>query len=98
MNNVFSLRKRSFLSPVSPGYTSHIFAQVESSNEGDYRWGHNMRTIAECRRRVQIEVFLGTKRERSRSLAKIMLLMAILARFRDALTKEIKLVGKAKAN
>jgi hypothetical protein len=63
MKNVFSLRKRSFLSPVSTGYTSHIFAEVESSNEGEYRWGHNMLTIADCRRRVQIEFFLGTKRE-----------------------------------
>jgi hypothetical protein len=38
MKNVFSLRKRSFLSPVSTGYTSHIFAEVESSNQGEYRW------------------------------------------------------------
>jgi hypothetical protein len=88
MKNVFSLRKRSFLSPVSTGFTSHIFAEVESSNEGEYRWGHNMLTIADCRRRVQIEFFLGTKRERRRSLAKINLLIAILTRFRDALTKE----------
>ena len=49
MKNVFSLRKRSFLSPVSTGFTSHIFAEVESSNEGEYRWGHNMLTIADCR-------------------------------------------------
>ena len=39
-----------------------------------------MLTIADCRRRVQIEFFLGTKRERRRSLAKINLLMAILTR------------------
>jgi hypothetical protein len=97
MKSVFSLRKRSFLSPVSTGYTSHIFAEVESSNEGEYRWGHNMLTIADCRRRVQIEFFLGTKRERRRSLAKINLLIAILTRFRDALTKEINLIEKAKA-
>src|SRR3954452_17942974 len=38
MENVFSLRKRSFLSPVSTGFTSHIFAEVESSNQGEYRW------------------------------------------------------------
>jgi hypothetical protein len=81
MKNVFSLRKRSFLSPVSTGYTSHILAEVESSNEGEYRWGHNMLTIADCRRRVQIEFFLGTKRERPRSLAKINLLINILTRF-----------------
>ena len=97
MKNVFSLRKRSFLSPVSTGFTSHIFAEVESSNQGEYRWGHNMLTIADCRRRVQIEFFLGTKRERRRSLAKINLLIAILTRFRDALTKEIALIEKAKA-
>ena len=97
MKNVFSLRKRSFLSPVSTGYTSHIFAEVESSNEGEYRWGHNMLTIADCRRRVQIEFFLGTKRERRRSLAKINLLINILTRFRDALAKEITLIEKAKA-
>jgi hypothetical protein len=57
MKSVFSLRKRSFLSPLSTGFTSHIFAEVESSNEGEYRWGHNMLTIADCRRRVQIEFF-----------------------------------------
>jgi hypothetical protein len=97
MKNVFSLRKRSFLSPVSTGYTSHIFAEVESSNGGEYRWGHNMLTIADCRRRVQIEFFLGTKRERHRSLAKINLLIAILTRFRDVLTNEIRLIEKARA-
>jgi len=67
MKNVFSLRKRSFLSPVSTGYTSHIFAEVESSNEGEYRWGHNMLTIADCRRRVQIEFFLGTLIEKAKA-------------------------------
>ena len=62
MKNGFSVRKGSFLSPVSTGYTSHMFAEVESSDEGEYRWGHNMLTIADCRRRVQIEFFWGTKR------------------------------------
>src|SRR5688500_4327744 len=97
MKNVFSLRKRSFLSPVSTGFTSHIFAEVESSNEGEYRWGHNMLTIADCRRSVQMEFFLGPDRERRRSIAKINLLIAILTRFRDALTREIALIEKAKA-
>jgi hypothetical protein len=55
-----------------------------------------MLTIADCRRRVQIEFFLGTKRERRRSLAKINLLINILTRFRDALAKEIALIDKAK--
>ena len=81
----------------STGFTSHILAEVESSNEGEYRWGHNMLTIADCRRKVQIEFFLGTKRERRRSLAKINLLISILTRFREVLTKEIALIEKAKA-
>jgi len=56
-----------------------------------------MLTTADCRRRVQIEFFLGTKQERRRSLAKINLLIAILTRLPDALTKEIALIEKAKA-
>jgi hypothetical protein len=56
-----------------------------------------MLTIADCRRIVQIEFFLGTKRQRCRSLAKINLLISILMRFRDALSKEINLIQKAKA-
>ena len=94
---MFSLFASVHSSRLSTGFTSHIFAEVESSNEGEYRWGHNMLTIADCRRRVQIEFFLGTKRERRRSLAKINLLINILTRFRDALAKEIALIEKAKA-
>jgi len=56
-----------------------------------------MLTIADCRRRVQIEFFLGTKRERQRSLAKINLLINVLMRFRNALAKEIALIEKVKA-
>ena len=58
--------------------------------------GHYMLTMADCRRRIQFEFFLGTKRARRISLAKINLLIDILTAFRDALTKEIALIEKSK--
>jgi hypothetical protein len=51
-----------------------------------------MITIADCRRRIQLEFFIGTKRARRISLAKINLLIDVLTEFRDALTKEIALI------
>jgi hypothetical protein len=96
MKGNFSFRKRAFLNPVSTGHTSYILAETESSRDGEYRWGHYMLTIADCRRRIQLEFFLGTKRARRLSLAKINLLIDILTAFRDALKKEIALIDKAK--
>jgi hypothetical protein len=92
----FNYRKRVFLNPVSTGHTSYILAEIESSREGEYRWGHNMLTIADCRRRIQLEFFLGSKRARRISLTKINLLIDTLTAFRDALKKEIALIDKAK--
>ena len=59
--SIFSHRKRVFLNPISTGHTSYIFTEVESSRGGEYKWGHYMLTIADCRRRIQLEFFLGTK-------------------------------------
>ena len=53
-----------------------------------------MLTLADCRRRVQLEFFLGTKRARRNSLRKINLLIDVLTRFRTALLKEIELIEK----
>lgn len=92
--SIFSHRKRVFLNPISTGHTSYIFTEVESSRGGEYKWGHYMLTIADCRRRVQLEFFLGTKQARRRSLRKIDLLINVLTKFRDALAKEIALIEK----
>ena len=54
-----------------------------------------MLTLADCRRRIQCEFFLGTKQARRNSLRKINLLINLLVRFRDALQKEIDLIEKA---
>ena len=91
----FSYRKRSFLNPTSTGHTSCILAEVESSHNGEYPWGTNMLTFADCKRIIRLEFFLGRKRERRRSIKKINLLIDVLTRFRDALIKESELINKA---
>jgi len=91
---IFSFRKRSFLNPVSTDQTSYIHAVVESTRDGEYPWGTNMLTIADCKRIIQLEFFLGTKRARKVSLAKIDLLIRILTSFRAALAKEIASIEK----
>lgn len=93
---LFTFRKRAFLNPVSTGHNSHILAEVESSDGGDYKWGNYLVTIADCRRVIKLEFFLGTKQARRIALRKINLLIDVLTRFRDALTKEIALIEKAK--
>jgi hypothetical protein len=90
--NKFSLRKRVFLASVSTGHTSYILAEVESSRGGEYKWGHCMLTIADCRRRIQLEFFLGTVRARRESLRKLDLLLKVLGSFRSALLAEAQLI------
>jgi len=97
MKNPFNLRKRVFLNPVSTGHTSYILAEAESSRNGEYRWGHYMLTIADCRRPVRLEFFLGTKRARRESLKKIDLLMKQLEGFRTALQTEAGLITQYEA-
>lgn len=93
MKDLF-FRKRVFLNPTSTGNTSHILTEVESSRSGEYKWGTYMLTIADCRRRIQLEFFLGTKRTRRISLAKINLLIDVLTQFREALIAELELIEK----
>ena len=90
--NTFTFRKRTFLASVSTGYTSYILAEVESSRGGEYKWGHYMLCIADCRRRIQLEFVLGTARARQQSLAKIDRLLKVLTGFRNALLVEAKLI------
>ena len=92
---LISFRKRAFLNSVSTDQTSYIHAVIESSRDGEQPWGTNMLTIADCRRSVQLEFFLGTRRARRVSLAKIDLLLNILTRFRAALAKEIAAIERS---
>jgi hypothetical protein len=94
MKSLFAFRKRTFLDPVSTGNTSYVLAEAESSRNGEYKWGNYLLTIADCRRRIQLEFVLGPKRTRRISLAKINLLIEVLMRFRDAFLKENELIEK----
>ena len=85
-------RKRVFLASISTGHTSFILAEVESSRGGENKWGHCMLTIADCRRRIQLEFFLGTVRARRESLRKLDLLLKVLGSFRNALLAEAKVI------
>jgi len=85
-------RKRVFLASISTGHTSYVLAEVESSRGGEYKWGHCMLTIADCRRRIQLEFFLGTVRGRRESLKKLDLLLKVLGSFRSALLAEAQLI------
>ena len=91
MNNLF-YRKRTFLASVSTGHTSYILTEVESSRGGEYKWGTCMVTIADCRRRIQLEFFLGTVRARRESLRKLDLLLKVLSSFRKVLLAEAQLI------
>jgi hypothetical protein len=90
----FTYRKRTFLNPVSSGLTSFILAEVESSADGSYRYGHYMLTLADCRRQIQIEFFLGTAQDRKQSLKKIDLMLEVLTAFRGALAEEARLISE----
>jgi len=92
MNRSF-FRKRVFLASISTGHTSYILAEVESSRGGEYKWGHCMLTVADCRRRIQLEFFLGTVRARRESLKKLDLLLKVLGSFRNALLAEAQLIN-----
>src|SRR6476469_4563960 len=93
MNRSF-FRKRVFLASISSGHTSYILAEVESSRGGEYKWGHCMLTIADCRRRIQLEFFLGTVRARRESLKKLDLLLKVLGSFRNDLLAEAQLINE----
>ncbi|HET6979409.1 MAG TPA: hypothetical protein VFI24_23960 [Pyrinomonadaceae bacterium] len=91
MKNSF-FRKRVFLASISTGHTSYLLAEVESSRGGEYKWGHCMLTIADCRRRIQLEFFLGTVRARRESLRKLDLMLKVLGSFRNALLAEAQAI------
>ena len=95
MSNFY--RKRVFLASISTGHTSYILTEAESSRGGEYKWGHYMVTMADCRRRIQLEFFLGTVRARQESLRKIDLLIKHLEQFRTALRTEAGLIHQYEA-
>ena len=93
---IYAFSKRAFLNPASTHLTSYIQAYVQTGREGPDKWGDNIVLIADCKRVVELEFLLGTKRHRRISLAKIDLLIEILTQFRAALAKEIQSIESQK--
>ena len=89
---IYAFSKRAFLNPASTHQASYIQAHVQTGHEGPDKWGDNMVMIADCKRVVELEFFLGSRRHRRISLAKIDLLINVLIQFRRALAKEIRLI------
>ena len=95
---IYAFSKRAFLNPASTHLTSYIQAYIQTGREGPDKWGDNMVLIADCKRVVQLEFFLGTKRHRRISLAKIDLLIDVLTQFRAALAQEIHSIEATKTH
>lgn len=94
MKTIYAFRKRAFLNPATTNRTSYILAHVESSYGGSYALGDNLIFIADCRRVVELEFFIGTRKDRKDSLAKLNLMIETLTSFRDALQREIATVER----
>jgi len=92
----FTFRKRVFLNPIETGYTSFVLAEVEDSGNGAYKYGSYILKIADCHHVIDFDFALGSRIARRRALAKINLLINVLTRFRDALTKESELIENFK--
>jgi hypothetical protein len=86
--------ERTFLNPAPSDLTSFILAQVESTRNGEYKFGNNLLTIGDCKRSIQLEFFLGTPKARRESLKKINLLIATLVRFGHTLMTESQAIEK----
>ena len=95
---IYAFSKRAFLNPASTHLTSYIQAHVQTGHEGPDKWGDNRVIMADCKRVIQLEFFLGSKRERRMSLAKINLLIKVLMQFRRALAKEIRLIERGETD
>ena len=84
----FLYYKRRFLAHAASNTNSYIIAEVESSEDGTYRLGTNMLTIADCNRQIELEFSFETRGARRRSLAQAELLADLINGFRDSLREE----------
>ena|SRR5689334_5675359 len=91
----YSYLRRQFLNeaPEELVHTSYILATVENSFEGEYH-PTGMLYIADCRKTIRLEFYLGRPETRTASLAKINLLLEVLGEFRTALVNEADVIAK----
>jgi len=93
-----AFRRREFLNPERTGQTSYILAEIDSTSNGKVIYGTNVIVIADCRRTIRLEFFLGNPEARVDSMDKIDLLLNILVQFRETLKKQIELIERAQFN
>ena len=86
--------RREWLNSEASLHTSYIMVHVEDSQGGTNKHGSNVIWFADCRRVIQLEFFLGTQEARDASIAKINLLLEVLAQFGHALLNEAKLIAR----
>lgn len=97
MKKSSAYRKRAFLNPISTGQPSFVFAVADSSNGGQNPLGNYVLTVADCRRIVELEFPLTSRRLRKQSLAKIDLLAQVINEFKDAVHAEAELIDQQAA-
>jgi hypothetical protein len=85
----YSYLRRQFLNeaPEELVHTSYVLATVENSFEGEYLPTGTL-YIADCKRTIRLEFYLGRAESRTASIAKINLLLEVLVEFRSALVNE----------
>jgi hypothetical protein len=97
--DTYSYLRRQFLNeaPNELIHTSYVLAIVENSFEGEY---HSTATlyVADCKRVIKLEFYLGRAEARTASIGKINLLLEVLAGFRDAMINEASLIAKSEKN
>jgi hypothetical protein len=89
--------RREFLNaaPADLVHTSYVLAHVEDSDSGRIAHGSNVLNIADCKRVVTLEFYLGNQAARDSSIAKINLLLEVIGGFRDCLLNEAYAIAKA---
>ena len=87
-------RKRAFLNPISTGQPSFVFAVADSSKGGKEANGNYVLTVADCRRMVELEFPLTSRRLRKQSLAKIDLLAQVINQFKSTIHTEAELIDQ----
>ena len=87
--DTYSYLRRQFLNetPEELDHTSYVLATVENSFEGEYDSTGTL-YLADCKRTIRLEFYLGRPEARTASLAKINLLLEILGEFRSAVVAE----------
>ena len=87
--DTYSYLRRQFLneSPEELDHTSYVLATVENSFEGEYDSSATL-YLADCKRTIRLNFYLGRAESRAASIGKINLLLEVLGEFRTALIAE----------